>query len=239
MTPFAWPSISKHNNPWPLNYRSIFFFCSNPHFCILQCLPVLFCFVFLMELMRKPYFRACCAAFPVTSKMCISLAFGASAQYSIDSPIISQSCSAHRLYYWLLTRSSPPVWHLTLTPGASRGGERERGREDEAERGRVGRRGGGVEPSWESVSTLMSWYTAGFWIAKPVTCRWQLNVKTFGFLFWSVAESHKSCDKFRSVKELCSLLSDVSFLPASGRQHGSERNDLHLFVTVKGAAILF
>lgn len=181
--------------------------------------------------MHKPYFRACCAAFPVTSKMCISLAFGASAQYSIDSPIISQSCSAHRLYYWLLTRSSPPVWHLTLTPGAGRGG----GREREGERGSVG----GVEPSWESVSTLMSWSTAGFWIAKPVTCRWQLNVKTFGFLFWSVAESHKSCDKFRSVKEPCSLLSDVSFLPASGRQHGSERNDLHLFVTVKGAAILF
>lgn len=121
---------------------------------------------------------------------------------------------------------------------------REREREGEADRGRVGGRegrcgGGRVEPSWESVSTLMSWSTAGFWIAKPVTCRWQLNVKTFGFLFWSVAESHKSCDKFRSVKEPCSLLSDVSFLPASGRQHGSERNDLHLFVTVKGAAILF
>lgn len=52
------------------------------------------------------------------------------------------------------------------------------------------------ERSWESVSTLMSWSTAGFWIAKPVTYRWQLNVKTFGFQFWSVAESHKSCSKF-------------------------------------------
>lgn len=120
----------------------------------------------------------------VASKMCICLAFDVSAQYGIDRPIIPQSCSAHHLYYWLLTRSSLPAWHLSLTSGAKR--ERRN-----LERERI----------WGSVSTLMSWSTAGFWIAKPVTYRWQLNVKTFGFQFWSVAESHKSCGKFRRVKE--------------------------------------
>lgn len=66
------------------------------------------------------------------------------------------------------------------------------------------------ERSGESVSTLMSRSAAGFWIATPVTYRWQLNVKTFGFQFCSVAESHKSCGKFRRVKEARLFLSDVS-----------------------------
>ena len=86
------------------------------------------------------------------------------------------------------------------------------------------------ERSWETVSTLMGWSTAGFWIAKPVTYKRQLNVKTFGFQLWSAAESHKSCSKFRSVKEAgwflseaCCCLQQVSNLPLSA---------LHLFATL-------
>lgn len=72
-------------------------------------------------------FGSMLCSFSAASKMRIRLPLSMSAQYAIDRPIIPQSCSAHHLYYWLLTRSSLPAQHLTLTSGASR----ERGRKRE------------------------------------------------------------------------------------------------------------
>lgn len=80
-------------------------------------------------------------SFSVASKMRIRLPLSMSAQYAIDRPIIPQSCSAHHLYYWLLTRSSPPAQHLTLTSGASREKREER-------RTRHGREVGNLSALW-------------------------------------------------------------------------------------------
>lgn len=102
----------------------------------------------------------------ISSKMCICLAFSLSAQYNIDRTIIPQSCSAHHLYYWLLSRSSLPAWHRALTSGARRTKARER---TWRERG-----AGELSARWLTDLPLH------FWIAVPLTYRWQLNVKTFG-----------------------------------------------------------